>query len=315
MDPNYAFVLSPIDVQCDVPVETIPGHWLARATADQTAAIKRFLTTLGGLHFESHYEFEWGPNPDVEAGESSFRGTRVPEELWRYWVINYEGPNHLSGRLGTAFQLSETPIELGFDAVRIPTEPPSDYGFVSRRVAVFTFFEDLSLRTNRNPLIVTAGLWSDVRELFGLLEVCESEHPEVWRAVQNFELTRMLPRDSTMSALALFAVMESLITHDPKVTFDSLNHQVATKMTLLGKRFGVPLDYTPFGGLSGPEKVWKKIYAYRSAIAHGDKLDFAGELQALQSHQTVLQFVKTAVRRLLGFSVRNPSLVADLKKC
>lgn len=313
MDPNFTFVLTPIEVQCDVPVEMIPGHWLARATINQTLAIKEFLESLGSLYFDVHYEFAFGPNPDPQTGTNSVTGTRISSEQWRYWVINYEGPNVSSGRLATALQLIEPPIELGFDAIRSPVDPPH-YAFVSRRGAVFTFFEDLVLRLN-NPAIVTASSWTEARSLFELLGALEKEHPEVWRAIQNFEQTKMLPRDSTMSALALFAVMESLITHDPKVTFDSLNHQVATKMTLVGKRFNVPLDYSPFAGLSTPEKTWKKIYAYRSAIAHGDKLEFDGELQALKSHQTVLEFVKIAVRRLLAFSVRDPALIADLKKC
>jgi len=313
MDPNFAFVLTPLDIQCAIPFEVISGHFFERATEGQIFEIKRFLNTLGVLAFESHYEFEWHPSKNQGDGANTVQGTRVSPEKWRYNVINYEGPNLLSGRLATALQLIEPVIELGFDAIR--TEFTSGYSVVSRRGAVFSFFEDIAFRVNHTLVVVTPSVWAQARSMFQLLESLEQENPEVWRAVQNFEHAKMLPRDSTMSALALFAVMESLITHDPRVTFDSLNHQVASKMTLLSKRFDPPLTYEFFDSSTTPEKLWKKIYAYRSAIAHGGSLDFAKELQILKSHQIVLQFVRIAVRRLVAFAVRDPDFVADLRKC
>ena len=63
-----------------------------------------------------------------------------------------------------------------------------------------------------------------------------------------------------------------LVTHDTKDDFDSLNHQISTKMTLLSKRYQRQLDYSGHFGANNHEQIWKKLYGYRSALAHGTLL-------------------------------------------
>lgn len=106
-------------------------------------------------------------------------------------------------------------------------------------------------------------------------------------------------------------VLESLLTHNPHGRADSLVHQVATKMLLVDKRFQARLDYSDFDG--SPDVIWKKLYAYRSAIAHGGAPDFANDLRCLRDDKTVIKFMRAAVKSLALLAVLEPVLITDLK--
>jgi hypothetical protein len=112
----------------------------------------------------------------------------------------------------------------------------------------------------------------------------------------------------------LFAIVESLITHDPHDQYDSLVHQIRSKMKLLGRRFRKPLDYSPFGTTS-MDSIWKKLYKCRSCIAHGGKLQFDGDLKVLTNLEVVERFLLSATRSVLQQALFEPDLVLDLREC
>ena len=64
-------------------------------------------------------------------------------------------------------------------------------------------------------------------------------------------------------------------------------------------------------------KVILTIYNYRSSIAHRDFLDFSEKLQILEALRTenILNFVRTVLKKVIVYSLKNPKLIIDLKKC
>ena len=87
-------------------------------------------------------------------------------------------------------------------------------------------------------------------------------------------------------------------------------------MSLLSKRFQRELDYTlHFPQLPKPEEVWKKVYSYRSAIAHGGEANFDGEFKSLLNGDNIREFLKESLKLLLLYALKEPEFIADLQKC
>jgi hypothetical protein len=126
-----------------------------------------------------------------------------------------------------------------------------------------------------------------------------------------------LPRFSPLQILGYFAVLESILTHapNPEDRYDSITRQIKQKLALLNKRWNPPLDYSAFPKLSH-DKVWSKMYAYRSAIAHGSTPNFAaGDLSALGKAENANLLISAAVRKTICHALEEPQLIADLQNC
>jgi hypothetical protein len=63
------------------------------------------------------------------------------------------------------------------------------------------------------------------------------------------------------------------------------------------------------------DQLWRKLYAYRSAIAHGDRPDFAKELAVLRDTDAVHRYLSDLIAQLLEVALREPLLVGDLREC
>jgi len=128
---------------------------------------------------------------------------------------------------------------------------------------------------------------------------------------------KTLPQESPLRFLGYFALLESLLTHlpNPSDPYESITRQVKQKIALLDNRWTPKLDYGPFGGTPA-EKVWTKVYAYRSNLAHGGKPDFTrGELAALAGPEQALLLVKETVKAVVRHALIEPQLLVNLRDC
>ncbi len=127
---------------------------------------------------------------------------------------------------------------------------------------------------------------------------------------------KQLPHGSPLRVVGYFGILESLLTHPPKPTdpYDSITRQVKKKLALLDRRFVRAIDYNGFGEVN-PEKVWTKMYAYRSVVAHGGMPDFTGELAALKSPKQALKLLKETTKALIRHTLSEPQLIVDLREC
>ncbi len=141
------------------------------------------------------------------------------------------------------------------------------------------------------------------------------------RVINNYTNVLSLPYKSQMFTLGLFTVLEGLITHKPggPDTKDSLIHQLSNKMSLLNKRFDIPLNYDKYFNKGFNEvKIWKLLYDYRSRLAHGDDVDFnSGDYKKLgiSNADSVREFMLLVVRTTLRNALNEPDLYLDLSKC
>jgi hypothetical protein len=93
-----------------------------------------------------------------------------------------------------------------------------------------------------------------------------------------------------------------------------------TKLNLLNNQFENPIEITSY--IKGPDtltlgKVMETIYNYRSLFAHGDFIDFSKKLNILENidSEEILAFIRIVLKRVIIYSLKNPKLVSDLKKC
>jgi hypothetical protein len=151
-----------------------------------------------------------------------------------------------------------------------------------------------------------------------LINKIDSKGEYIKNALKMFETLKALPRNSDMMIIGLVSIIESLITHNPKIKdlSDSLTHQISTKLPLLFKRSNYKLDHAQYFGNEKIEKILTGIYQYRSYIVHGGKTDFrSNTFRILRNRETVLKYLTEIVKLLLIFALNEPEFITDLKKC
>lgn len=325
MENSFYFILNPLKLEGDNSFELIPGYVLKRPDQIQLALIAG---KLNGFSMLSHwpqfhhlgYNCDWVPNYNPDGKRAGNKLEILPQGQWRYWIISFhsELPHRIGddseiGKLQCSANLLERDLDIGFGFLHTP--PPYGPAFMLRNNQTFTFLE--AHKMSNEAVAVTTEELKKISGIFSLLNATEQKHPEIYRIAQRFSTLKFFPRQSDMVILGCFSVIEALATHDPnpKEEYDSLNHQISTKMTLLSKRFERQLDYEGQFGQLEREKVWKKLYGYRSALAHGTPADFNTKFQILKDPATVLNFLKEATKLTLLFAMKEPEFLADLKKC
>jgi hypothetical protein len=136
-----------------------------------------------------------------------------------------------------------------------------------------------------------------------------------WVASQLVAL-KTLPHYSPLRFLGYFALLESMLTHlpNPEDRYDSITRQVKKKIALLNERWEPKINYGPFGGAAA-EKVWSKMYEYRSQIAHGGIPEFTAGLSILVNAEQALSLIIETVKAVARQSLIEPRLVKDLREC
>jgi hypothetical protein len=169
----------------------------------------------------------------------------------------------------------------------------------------------------KDPAGIQISEIKEITENYQKLKALETCHPLVYKAARRFHSLRSLPRTSELLVVGYFAIIETLIAHKPRLqeSLDSINHQLQSKMILLSKRFRRDFDYVLYFGNLGQEKIWKQLYAYRSAIAHDNSVDFNSEFKSLKNPTNVLMFLQEMVKSLLLLGLEEPVFLNDLKNC
>jgi len=307
---SFTFILDSVTISALLPYEVIPGHWVRKAEPNEVERIKKEIETHG-CRFP-YYELSPDGAPTPGGGLTY---PHLPEAEWRYYVISFRGSNDKIRDIEYSASLLEDDLTLGLTFIRVPGL--SAGGVMSQMAQVGAFFADHV----GMPTVKCIGN-SELAQIGGnyqLITSFDKEHyPNVSRAVSDFFETNMITNRSLVKVLSYFAIIESLLTHppDPADTIGSLTHQIATKMSLLTKRFERTVSFSSFfPKLADPEKAWKKLYGYRGTIAHGGRPDFGGKFLPLVNTDAVRLFLKKNVKLLLLYALKEPEFLADLQKC
>jgi hypothetical protein len=302
-------VLSPVP---PLPITLVPGLLLRKPSDDEYGEIASELrrygrqgTFLDGSHL---YEGEWQWQEDGKAAHYE----SLPKERWRYHVLQYGDDGSALLRAIRSFVLVEP--ELKVPLVVFPVSPQTvmmrvrllgDLGAILRHPALHP----------DPPHAFGDQQVNEIRSAHEDLEGLSIEFESIHRAVDLLLDLQVLREDSSFRVLGMFAVLELLLTHNPggKELGDSLTHQIASKIPLIGKRLPSGLPYSAHFGHANEDKIWKGLYSYRSALAHGSKPTFLREQAILKNAENALQFLTSATRRITRHALREPQLYADLK--
>ncbi len=307
MEVRTHFIINRVDIEVSLPVEIIPGYVLKRADATMLGRLKQSLALFDNLgRCKSAYESEY-----CLTDNRKYQIIDLPQERWRYWII--ESKELLDTHLFKhAAALLKDELLLGLTLIAAPRGERIEW---HQGVMANVFHPGLLFRKTV-PKIGESEL-KEWRENHALLVGARDISPKACACAERFFNLSELPESSQFKVIGLFSVLESLITHAPELTepMDSLTHQIKTKMNLLSRRFQRTLDYNSFFLTSDCNKVWGKLYEYRSKIAHGDEADFQGKLKMLRSPEVVTDFLSEATKLLILLALREPQLIADLKLC
>lgn len=308
----FAFLLNVSRLIGASSLEIIPGRILRRAKEEEIRHIKEVISSLfatysgGGL---------WEARPP-KSGESKF--VKLPKSQRRYFVIEFDGGNREIELLEKALSIAPCGLEIGFifstaslKGIKLPVclySPPR-------------LFQSLSAMGNSAASggLTKAVSKSDAEQVRAIYLKLASHDNSILDLDRVFKLVfelMDLPRFSPLQILGYFAVLESILTHapNPDDRYDSITRQIKQKLALLNNRWKPRLNYSAFGGLSH-DKVWSKMYAYRSAIAHGATPNFVGELSTLGKPENADLLISEAVRKTICQALDEPQLLVDLQNC
>ena len=304
---SYSFVVTDLDVKCDLPYEIVPGYVLRRAKDEQMKRILPYLEAFEKLCYCPPYFFEIAQENANEGG--TYKRELLAQEKWRFHVVEYhDKPGRIIG-IVRAGALSEVELRLGptfFCPGGVYWHPPSFFSYIS----------DVRLQW-REPVVLEKKHLEQIGELHTRIEDTETTYPDIRRAIDRFISLRALPPGNEFYVLGLFTIIELLIAHHPKSTAaeDSLTHQIKTKIPLLSHRFDKPLDYSTYFRPAKESKIWSSLYDCRSKIAHGKEPMLSSGRQILKDEENVAAFLKEAVKTLLRYALHEPQLCLDLKAC
>jgi hypothetical protein len=314
--PALIFVPELINLQgLSEPVRIGRDAVLLRAPDDIRAGVKLILDPFVRTRRAGHvnpWEFQ-----EVVDDQGSTRFTQIldPSEH-QFWIIQH-WRRLFDQQLQHALELADP----GLTPVMALLSPrPMSSGSIDSH-AILNWLDENWLAQRRD--IGSAQIASIDRAWQLLIDFAPCDEPSlafIKRAIQEFADLKRVSARMPIYVVGLFSIVEMLLTtQQEKTTENSLSHQLREKLTLFGNRFTEPLvltNYFPKAGAITFRSFVSKLYSYRGKIAHGSEIDFdRGELQALESHKAVCEFLRAVVRKLILQAVQEPDLFRDLKSC
>jgi len=301
---GFAFVMNVSSLDA-TSYELAPKFMLRRGTDEEVERIREMLARINvdgvpGFGFEgAPWERKLHEGADWKL---------LPKQDWRYFVISFEGSNKTIEDLGLSWCLASTELEVGFTLFW--TAPGSnamvchpDRLFQMRSLAKYGgFFRNVTR--------------ADIEETKAIMSQLELGDAQIQNLARQLQGLKGLPHDSSLRFLGYFALLESVLTHSPKPEdrYDSITRQVQKKLSLLNSRWARKIDYGPFAGATH-EKIWSKMYEYRSKIAHGGTADFSNDLKVLKGVSEALTLIRETVKSVLRHALLEPQLLRDLREC
>ena len=322
---TLAFVLNQMVIEAKLPYELAPDCFIDKATEEQRERIKSTLNgnlgTSSWIRPSSLYECETICKKDGSGTKSHQQP--LTESEWRYYVVSTPDNGLTSFNLHLASNISDTPLELsglyfhmsGGAGERTVMGTGTRLAILQNQFSIPVFAP--AKRVSRECLDAIREIYSRFVEFAdGIGGV--TPFPEIQRAMQMYDSLNLLLENSDFHVLGLFAIIEMLITHNPKLEDrgDTITHQMQSKIPLLSHRFERALDYASFFPNRTEKKIWAALYKYRSALAHGGTPDFQdADLRVLTDANNAKAFLRETVKALLRHSLKEPLLYKDLRAC
>ena len=320
MNPRsgIAFVVSHIDVDGKLPMQIIENHIFRAASDTEIALIDQLLAqALPGGSSGLWVNYKALVREERYEGRTSYHLEDLPRDKWKYWVVAFEGTNHKVHELELACRLLNPDIEFGFQVYyQSPNQQGDNAGYSMIPLHLVEKYS-WPQATWKNAKNITTDELSNIGSYHQAISGLPEQHGFIKHALTNFSAIRRVPFYSELLVVGYFSIIESLITHAPRLTetLDSINHQIRNKMILLRRHYSRDIPYATYFLDAKEDAIWKKLYGYRSCLAHGNVADFKKEFQILKDHGSVATFLKENIKELILVALKEPTFISDLRNC
>lgn len=288
---NFIFILSNITFEQNNIPFSISENILIRAATEQE--IIKFKSDLGRIY--GHF----------------FAISNATESI--LWVLKFTNDVDLYDLAKIACLVNP---KIYFE-LNIKYTEPNEHGIsaVFDSTSYRSVIEKIAFTQNSEQIMVSIEELNKLKKYYNELTTL----PEIsMHALDMFYEASTLSINSELLTLSLFSIIESLITHKPRLTetLDSITHQIKNKLNLLSKRFDCAIEHRHYFGAVGFQTLLNKLYALRSDIAHGQMYSFtSGDYQLLRNLENVNKFLDEIVREIIKLSINEFQLIEDIKAC
>lgn len=231
---------------------------------------------------------------------------------YRYWIVE------LSEYLAD-FDLVQA-LYLSSKRLTVIAQIGSIHNYIDHALISSVFYSDQQLMFHE-PTVIDQNDIDEIKSHYHLLKNFKSSEYEntfIGKAILDYRNTLDIEATSPFKIIALFSIIETLLTSNQQNNQSSINRQLQKKIQLINNQFTNKICFTDY--FKGPntlsdEIIIQKLYYYRSKIAHGDYYDFNNDLQVLVDHETTCKFLELLLKRLLIYAMGHPQLITDLKEC
>jgi hypothetical protein len=308
----FAFVVNVAGLTGSSTVAVAPGHALRQASNEEIKFIKDFVGGLFGKHF--------GPglweNAPPAAGKGQFQ--HLPAEEWRYFVIEFNADDENPDLLEESLAIAPHSLDIGFTLLKAMSGNHEFGACLYRPPRVFQSLSALADVVNSQQSVgsFTEAEGQQSTEVYESLRAHNHGIFDLRKVIKLLMELKDLPSFSPLQILGYFAILETILTHQPQPEdrYDSITRQIVQKLALLNRRWQPALDYTSFGS-TPHHTIWSKMYSYRSAIAHGATPDFKSQLSVLGTANQANVLIRDVVTKTIRQVLIEPQLLADLHNC
>jgi hypothetical protein len=305
---SFAFVLNVKRLIDADRIEIASGYVLRQAQKSEVEYIGEFLTSQFGRKSDAAI---WETRPTAPGKQP-----KLPRKLWRYFVIEFGNDDPNLDLLEAALAVAPVSLDIGFVKLRVDVSGVVRPGCVYRAPSLFQSLSALNFASGNRDKLLHSPDKAEGKQIRDILELMAGHDHTILDLSLVVDLLlelKDLPKFSPLQILGYFAILESVLTHQPNPgdRYESITRQITQKLALLNRRWQPALDYSSFGGASH-EKIWAKMYAYRSAIAHGRRPDFKSQLTLLKNADGANALIRDTVKKAIYQAFLEPQLMLDL---
>ena len=304
-DTNAYFLLEWIEFDFELPFEIMDGLILRKCTTEEEEHLIQFWKDASRA-YTGTYKYH------CKEGSTTSSVHTEDRDKYRYWYLDYDKDKVKKNYLQYSFNLCEFILNIGLDAIGKEGKRTSLW---HEEPKLYNYFQD---EDNIYLTKLSKSSFEEVKYYYEQIENLDlDKFGNILEALKSFEETKLLMNKVKFKVMSYFTIIEGLLTHNPidPTNADSITRQITSKVDLINKRLDKPIDLNAWFGEISEKKLFSKLYAYRSAIAHGLKIDFAGDFQIFKDEMYILGFIKELAKSTLRASLKEPQLINDLKKC
>lgn len=145
----------------------------------------------------------------------------------------------------------------------------------------------------------------------GLIKI-KNKHQSLKLPFEIYFSSFILPNNSKHQLLVLFSSLESLLTHKPTDSGDSITKQLRRKINLLNNRFQNPIENIKLPDGIKLDGFIKKLYDLRSTVTHGGDYKYNS---ILKNEYEACSYLKYILKQCLIQAIKEPQLIIDLARC